>query len=323
MDKQLSIIVPVYNAEKYIRTCLESILRQGLSDEDYELIVVNDGTPDKSMECISDLLTAHNNTIVIEQENKGSSVARNAGLSKSTGEYILFVDSDDLLIDGRLKLVLQKALETQTDILTADYLKKNNNEISTIQESPFQQNIQWEFLTGREMFFKEARVTVWNRLFRRRFLQDQQIEFFPGIYNEDILFTYECYLKSEKCVRTNCLLNIYRQHDASITSLKSIKRVQDTAIVIGRLFQFKNEIELSPKELKHLQSITLKHLFEMFEYTESNIDGIINQLQALRCLSQYAPALSFTDGLFQKIITVLYRISPRLLMIVWKLRKKR
>ena len=71
MDKQLSIIVPVYNAEKYIRTCLESILRQGLSDEDYELIVVNDGTPDRSMEMIADLLSQHSNITVINQANQG------------------------------------------------------------------------------------------------------------------------------------------------------------------------------------------------------------------------------------------------------------
>ena len=95
----LSIIVPVYNVEKYIRPCIESIFRQGLEEERFELIIVNDGTQDKSMEMIDDIINEHKNIIVINKKNQGLSIARNNGITIAKGEYILMPDSDDLLID--------------------------------------------------------------------------------------------------------------------------------------------------------------------------------------------------------------------------------
>ena len=89
----LSIIVPVYNVEKYIRPCIESIFRQGLTDDSFEVILVNDGTPDHRMEVISDFIQAHHNIKIIEQQNQGLSMARNNGMQKAIGEYLIFVDS--------------------------------------------------------------------------------------------------------------------------------------------------------------------------------------------------------------------------------------
>ena len=119
---KLSIIVPVYNVEKYIRPCIESIFRQGLDDADYEVIIVNDGTKDRSMEMIADIIAAHQNIAVINQENQGLSVARNNGIKVAKGEYILMPDPDDLLIENSLKPLLEKALETKVDLVVADFL---------------------------------------------------------------------------------------------------------------------------------------------------------------------------------------------------------
>lgn len=100
--KQLSIIVPVYNVEKYIHPCLESIFRQGLKEDTFEVIIVNDETPDRSMEMITDIIEAHQNIHVIELHHQGLSMTRNHGMARATGEYIIFVDSDDLLIENVL-----------------------------------------------------------------------------------------------------------------------------------------------------------------------------------------------------------------------------
>ena len=89
---KFSVVVPVYNVEKYVRPCLESILRQGLDEDCYEVIIVNDGTKDRSMEMIADLIDEHANISVINQENQSLSVARNNGIAKAKGEY-----TDDLL----------------------------------------------------------------------------------------------------------------------------------------------------------------------------------------------------------------------------------
>ena len=94
---KLSIIVPVYNAERYIRDCLDSILRQRLNEDEFEVIIINDGTEDSSMNVITDIISLHHNVVIVNQENQGSSVAWNNGIAIANGEYILLVDADDLL----------------------------------------------------------------------------------------------------------------------------------------------------------------------------------------------------------------------------------
>ncbi len=103
---KLSIIVPVYNVEKYIHSCFECIFRQELDETEFEVIIVNDGTKDNSMEKIADFIKEHSNISVINQENQGLSVARNNGIAKAKGEYVYMPDPDDLLIDNYLSVLL-------------------------------------------------------------------------------------------------------------------------------------------------------------------------------------------------------------------------
>ena len=109
----LSIIFPVYNVEKYVRSSLESIFRQGLDETDFEVIIVNDGTKDHSMEVITDIIEAHQNIRVINQENLSLSVARNNGIAAAQGEYILFLDSDDWYLHSECFAVLNQFLHLQ------------------------------------------------------------------------------------------------------------------------------------------------------------------------------------------------------------------
>lgn len=125
----LSIIVPIYNVEKYVRTCIESIFRQGLDENRFEVIIVNDGTQDKSMEVITDIISQHSNIIVIEQKKQGLSVARNNGIAKASGEYLFMPDSDDLLFYGSLKQLLEIALTTKSDMVIADFEQMSSSEI--------------------------------------------------------------------------------------------------------------------------------------------------------------------------------------------------
>ena len=118
----LSIIVPVYNVEKYVRPCIESIFRQGLDESRFEVIIVNDGTLDRSMEVIDDIVKSHSNITVINQENQSLSVARNVGITAAKGEYILMPDSDDLLVENSLLPLLDKAVESKADLVVADFI---------------------------------------------------------------------------------------------------------------------------------------------------------------------------------------------------------
>ena len=184
---KLSIIVPVYNVEPYIRPCIESIFNQGLNENDYEVIIVNDGSTDKSMEMVTDIITQHNNITVINQKNQGLSVARNNGIAASKGEYILMPDSDDLLIESSIPPLLKTALETKVDIIVADYLMMNNYEIDQQQYNKIKQPyISTKEMTGVELLKEIKACYVWNKLYRRDFLLQNHFSFIPGIRFQDI-----------------------------------------------------------------------------------------------------------------------------------------
>jgi Glycosyltransferases involved in cell wall biogenesis len=217
----LSIIVPVYNVEEYIRPCIESIFRQGFDEDCFEVIIVNDGTKDHSMEVIQDIIEQHKNIIVLNQENQGLSVARNNGIAMAKGEYILMPDSDDLLIENSLNPLLEIAIEYEADLVVADYLKMNDKEIDNIKYNPpLQKEFVYKEKTGEQLFLEDLnpyQCYVWRTLFRREFLLRNDLKFVPGVYYQDVPFTHESYLKAQRCIKTSWLLNIYRIGHESAT----------------------------------------------------------------------------------------------------------
>ena len=104
----LSIILPIYNMEEYLTKCLDSILRQGLDDTEYEVILVNDGSTDSSQKICEEYIASHQNFRLINQKNGGVARARNTGINASTGKFIAFLDPDDYLLDNGLKIAFRK-----------------------------------------------------------------------------------------------------------------------------------------------------------------------------------------------------------------------
>ena len=311
----LSIIVPVYNVEKYVRPCLESILRQGLDEQRYEIIIVNDGCTDHSMDMIADLIDEHSNISVINQENQSLSVARNKGIAKAKGEYILMPDSDDLLIDGSLSVLLEKAIETKADLVVADFLEMNDEEIENIKSIPQPEDFFKE-KTGEELFLEDLspyQCYVWRTLFKRDFLCAHQLSFVPGVCYQDVPFTHECYIKAGKCLRTHRLLNIYRRQRAGSASFSfSKKKAMDFCTVIARTWKLTHIKDLSPKVQEKLRN-DVYISFSAFSYDV--LHGIKDssfRLQLLRHLKKDAPDLAFTNGTKEKILSFLFRNLPQL-----------
>lgn len=246
--KSLSIILPVYKVEDYIRACLESIFRQGLSDSDFEVFLVNDGTPDKSIEVISDIINQHDNIQVVNQKNQGVSCARNAGLAKAQGEYVYFVDPDDLLLDNSLSVLLPKLMLTKVDVLMARFVKFSDGE-DIVDYSHMSIGTGYEKLkTGIDAFVEDLspyECYIWRMLFRRTFLIAKEIEFKPFRY-EDTLFCQECLLKAKNCMIVDNLIYAYRLRKDSFTSSMNIKGIRDLNSSMAAISQLR-KIEGLPK----------------------------------------------------------------------------
>ena len=315
----LSIIVPVYNVEKYVRTCIESIYRQGLDENRFELIIINDGTEDHSMEMIADIIQQHSNIIVIKQENQGLSVARNNGLAIAKGEYILMIDSDDLLISNSTNILLKKALETKAEIITADYLQMNNEEIKVFMSGSFQkekENLIFEELTGEDFLKEDFCRNIWRNLYRRDFLQYNNISFIPGITAQDVPFANECYLKAKECIKAQWPLVIYRWGNPTQTTMFfTSQKAKDLCIAIQRIWSFTRISSLSTVARQKQIDITFKYFYRLISaITYGHIKELSTQFKIIDYMKQLEPGLTFKNGAKQKICTYMYQNMPHTLI---------
>ena len=308
----LSIVIPVYNVENYIRPCLESVLSQALDENVCEIILVNDGTKDKSFEVIEDLVKAHDNIIILEQENQGLSAARNTGLGKASGEYVLFLDSDDLLVKGTLSLLLDKALATKADMIIADFIKLTDEQIPSYDAAPPACAESWE-KTGQDYFvchLNPRECYVWRTLYRRDFLEANHLRFIPGIYFEDVPFTTECCLNAGKCVRHPLLFYIYRQRANSIVSSLSMKKVTDFNVVLEHLQAMKQRYALSP-DVEQKLSDTMFSAFSLAVWYLTHDKNLLpRRNEYVNDLKKKNVSLKFTHGVKQRMVSLFYRLMP-------------
>jgi len=322
----LSIIVPVYNVEKYIHTCIESLYRQNLDEKVFEVIIVNDGTKDHSMEVIQDIISQHANITVINQENLSLSVARNNGIAAAKGEYILMPDSDDMLIDNSLPQLLEKAIESQVDIIVADFLVSSNSKKIENLINIKQERFEFKEKTGEELFLEDLNPNqcyVWRALYRNKFIRKNQLSFVPDVYYQDVPFTHEAYLKANKCIKTTWKLNVYRRgRQGAATSSFNKKKALDFCTVIAKTWELRLLPNLTPKVLRKLNDdiyasfiATIYASLHIFKDTSTLIEILDN-------LKQKAPDLKFSHGIKQKTETFLFRSMPYFYIILRKLHWK-
>ena len=312
----LSIIVPVYNVEKYIRPCLESFFHQGLNENDFEVIIVNDGTKDRSMEMIADIIQQHNNITFINQDNQGLSVARNNGIAVAKGEYILIPDSDDLLIENSLKPLLEKAIETKVDLVVADFLTMTDEEIDNFYKKDFQQpELQLKKVVGEQIYLEVLNPNhcyVWRTLYRREFLITENLTFYPGVRYQDIPFTHECYIKANNCIRTNILLNIYRRWSGSSTNAYTFDNSKHFITAIALTWKLRQIEALSSDLLYKLEENVYISFRAMIYHTLHSIEEKNDRYVLMNYINFQAPDLNFTHSIQQRLITFMIKNIPHL-----------
>ncbi len=211
---KLSIIIPVYNVECYVADTLKSCIFQNVSSEMYEVICVDDGSTDNSLSILKDIAGKHNNIRVFSKENGGVSQARNFGLKEARGEYIWFVDSDDLVAPGGLTAMIDIIDKESPDIL---WFKMRH-----FVDRPNYANIRTEFTScaNRADLYKFMLSLggggVCCNLYRRNLLSENNVTFKEGMkYSEDVLFHFTALLHAKKCSKTNSTVYFYRQRPGS------------------------------------------------------------------------------------------------------------
>lgn len=223
---EVSIIVPVYQVENYIRQCIDSILVQTFTD--FELILVDDGSKDRSGKICDEYAVLDQRVKVIHKENGGLSDARNCGMDQAVGNYFMFVDSDDYIAPTMLEYLYKALMNKEADIAVCNFLYFFEED----RKRDFSTNIQSEVLSGAEIFYsrKNERVygiwtVAWNKLYKRETLGNVRFRF--GKYHEDEFWANDIYQMDIKIVTIPECLYYYRQRDNSIMGKKSAARNLD------------------------------------------------------------------------------------------------
>lgn len=240
---KVSVIIPVFNVEKYLEQCLDSIINQTLND--IEIICINDGSTDNSLKILKRYNEKDKRIKIINQKNKGLSIARNNGLKIAKGKYISFVDSDDWVDLNFLEKLYDKAMAYGADLVRTTYVynfpnSEKRSEINNILISK----------ENEELSVNDHSVVVWNAIYRRKYLENNNINYFDNFISEDIPFTARATYFSKKSLSVAGTYYHYRKNKNNTTSSinnikKLLSRKKSNKITLDFInnVKYNNEIE--------------------------------------------------------------------------------
>ncbi len=266
----ISVIVPIYNVEKYIRKCIDSIINQTYIN--LEIILVDDGSPDNCGEICDEYAKKDNRIKVIHKQNGGLSSSRNAGLDIAKGEYISFIDSDDYVAENFIEKLYDVCIKNEADIAECDFLKfendvlnENNQEYSCECYKPIEMQ--------NKIFTKEnvKTIVVWNKLYKKYIYEN--LRFPEGKINEDEFITYKAFYNCKRNIAViNEKLYYYRFNSESIMGSKfNVKRLDALEALKERktFYKEKNEEELYEKSVAYYQNALKKYYILVRENIEN------------------------------------------------------
>lgn len=280
-NKLISVVVPVYNVDKYLSICVNSILSQTFRELD--IILVDDGSTDNSYQICEKFAASDKRIRVIHQQNKGLSGARNAGLDIVRGEYVFLVDSDDFITNDIIERMLEVALKTEADIVVCNNIRcsENDNRDTVYIPEHSDEIIQ---LTGSDkiksfLTKSDIKVCAWGKLYKSSLFKS--IRYPEGRYHEDNFTTYKLVDLAQKITIIQQIGYIYRNTSTSITNEKfSMKRWDE---IIGKLEQLDY----------------VKHKYPCFsKFAETGVVYGCNQMIGLMGRSSY-----YDDKLYQELYT--------------------
>lgn len=285
---RLSIIIPVYNVEKYIAKCLDSVLEQGFQNKDYEILVVSDGSTDDSVKIAQSYANLNDHIKIIEQENGGIGSARHHGMDLAKGKYIYFLDSDDYLVSNCLNQLVNTCELHNLDILT--FISNSFSSMSIKDQSitkkkkvnlSFDDKMLSQILTGEEYVAKvKYRSEAWSYITNREFLIKTGVRFVENRYLEDVVFSIKLFLEAKRMAHIKLDAHRYRispgsamQSKKPIHYLKIIRDLQYAVLGFEPVIKGLENKNTNPDCILRLkerqQSLLVFSMIRMFKSTMS------------------------------------------------------
>lgn len=317
----ISIIVPIYKVEAYLKKCVESILNQ--TYKNLEIILVDDGSPDGCGKICDEYAQKDNRIKVIHKENGGLSSARNAGLEIATGEYISFIDSDDYVAENFIEKLYNLAVENNADISECNFLKFENDVVLKNENESVELYTSYDMLKRMYNTHATRTIVVWNKLYKKKIYDN--LRFPVGKINEDEFITYKAFYNSNNLIATtNLSLYYYRYSPQSIMGRKFNAKRLDLLDALEERKQFykeKNEKELFEMTVEVLQ----KYLKEFYFLSLENIEEPKECLRKIkgimrRNLIDYVSLKKVK--LFSKIKMFLFSLLPSLYIFLIKIKRE-
>ena len=269
-SEKISVIVPVYNAEKYLEKCINSILNQTYSN--LEIILVNDGSKDKSLELMEKFKNQDDRIFIINKENAGVSSARNRGIEVASGKYVIFIDADDYIEKNMFEVLKDDLFKNNVDISMCGYRNIDINGNILYESKPMEEKY-FDTKTFRRNLFKDTyyRELICNKLFRLEIIKEHNIRFHEDIHiNENILFLLDFSKYAFRYSYGNEILYNFLYNTSGATHAKfNLKKVSVLSSYI-RLLNYDLDTDI-------LNRIKYKYLFDGYAYAylmkKNNLDN--------------------------------------------------
>lgn len=312
----VSIIIPVYNVAQYVETCINSLYQQGLNENQFEIILINDGSTDDTLQIITQIQKKHTNIIIITQENQGPSIARNRGIKEATGKYISFVDSDDLLISGALAYLINYAEQYSTDIIEGKYIeldtayveKKKYVDISL----PDLSHMNFQVKNGEQALienFSPFEIHVMVYLYNRKYLIDNNLYFIPNEYFEDVPYCINIILRAKRFLSLPAIFYIYRRNNGSITSNITVSKLFSMNNILHYLFIQQNNNQISQPVKQQIRSSIFRCISLSIWYLSHQKILYRHRKEIINDLSTKIPQLTLNKSIKEYIISTLFRFK--------------
>ncbi len=313
---RLSIIIPAYNAGKYLERCVGSCEEHSVPQDEFEIIVVNDGSKDNTLEVAESLADKYTNVRLFSKENGGSSSARNMGLDHAKGDYITFVDSDDYLLPDKLAAVLSVAENNKLDLCIFNFKVMSHDGSSVDTDNPLKKgkiyNCEDASIQGYQV------GSACGKLYLRKMLESNNIRFRTDIiFGEDSYFSFQVLMKCGRIMNADVCGYVYTANPLSVTKdthrlrEKEIRRWEDSLQLIKLVSDQSEDTKISSRFRKYLRtyatSLRLGFLISLISsknLRRSDANDLIRKAKSMQLYPYEVTSNSFTKALIMHVLNV-------------------